>query len=275
VIVKQDIHQDILKLASDLAHEAVSIAASYLGKAATSFKADRSVVTEADHAIQTYIIEQVAKRFPDHAFIGEESMASSPGQVDPCTTQYTWVVDPIDGTRNYVAGFPSYATSIGVLEHFKPVVGVVHEHLLNRSYTAVKGDGAQRDGQPISVATPPPGTDLLLAGPSSKNRPTTTILQKIITTQGLIYRNVGSSTIHLAMVADGCCAGAFAHRCKLWDIAAGLLIVEEAGGVVTSLTGEPLVPFDLTANLQADIPFVAGNPRDHNRLLDITRPMFA
>lgn len=273
--MNQAIYQDILSLATQLAHEAVDMAASYLGKAATSIKADHSVVTEADNAIQAHIVRQVAKRFPDHAFIGEESIAASPGAVDPLTAQFTWVVDPIDGTRNFVAGFPSYATSIGVLEQSRPVVAVVHEHTLNRSYSAVKGDGVKLNGQPISVVTPSTGTDLLIAGPSSKDQPTTHILQHIITSPGLIYRNVGSSAMHLAMVADGCCAGAFAHRCKLWDIAAGLLLVEEAGGTVTHLTGELLTPFDLTADKQANIPFVAGNPRDHKLLLDITRPIFS
>ncbi len=268
-------YQDILSLARQLAQEAVGIAASYLGQASTSIKADQSVVTEADQAIQSHIVEQVAKRFPEHAFIGEESIASSPEGVDPLTARFTWVVDPIDGTRNFVAGFPSYSTSIGVLEQFKPVVAVIHEHTLNRSYSAIKGDGVKMDGKPISVITPPPGTDLLIAGPSSKDQPTTEILQQIITSKGLIYRNVGSSAMHLAMVADGCCAGAFAHRCKLWDIAAGLLLVEEAGGVVTQLNGDSLTPFDLSADMQANIPFVAGNPRDHKLLLDITRPIFA
>ncbi len=273
--MNQTVYHDVLSLARELAHDAVGMAASYLGNAATSFKADQSVVTEADQAIQAHIAHQVAKQFPDHAFIGEELIASSPASIDPLTARFTWVVDPIDGTRNFVAGFPSYATSIGVLEHFKPVVAVVHEHMLNRSYTAVKGDGAKLDGHAISAVAPPLGADLLMAGPSSKDQPTTKILQQIIISKGLIYRNVGSSAMHLAMVADGCCAGAFAHRCKLWDIAAGLLLVEEAGGVVTMLTGEPLTPFNLSADMQANIPFIAGNPRDHQLLLEITRPMFA
>ena len=259
--------QEMLALARRLTAEGGDIARSYLGQARSRLKADTSLVTDADHAIQAHILEAVAARFPHHAVCAEETVSDPAAHAEPTAARYCWVIDPLDGTRNFVSGFPFFATSIAVLDRGRPVVGVVGEHNLGLVYAAAKGSGATLNDRPIRVNEPPPGSDVLLGIPSSKDRLTIDTVCAWIATKGFVLRNVGSTAVHLAMVAADTLAGAFGKQCKIWDLAAGLLLVTEAGGHITDPVGGDLLPLSLDADPNRDIPFLAAAPKLHGRLL--------
>ena len=236
-------------------------------------KPDASVVTETDRAIQTHICQEIRKAFPGHAMLGEETLQESDAvnDPDPADARFCWVIDPLDGTRNYIAGFPIFGTSIAVLDHGRPVVGVVAEHNLGQVYAAVSNGGATLNGKSISVEEAEPDHDFLVAVPSTKDETSVRILQNWIATEGFVLRNTGSTAHHLAMVASGSLAAAFSKRSKIWDIAAGVLLIEEAGGRITGLDGRGHVPFALDADPNQDLPFLAGAPNTHTRLLEMVR----
>lgn len=266
-------YKPLCEFAARLADEAAAMALPRIGEAPSGRKADNSVVTDTDHAIQAHILAAVAREYPDHAVISEETIRRPNAHANHDQARYCWVIDPIDGTRNFVAGFPCFATSIAVLDRGRPVAAAVREHNTKALYTASLGDGAAINQRPIRVRVPLPGEDWLVGGPSSKDVLTTRVLEKWIHTRGLIYRNVGSSAVHLAWVASGALVAAFAKRCKIWDIAAGMLLVSEAGGSVTGVLGQNLLPLDLSAPPDTDIPFLAAEPAAHARLLNLIRPL--
>ena len=259
-------------LAVQLAQKVAKTVLDRLGTRAISRKADNSIVTDADVAAQSLILNAVADRFPAHAFLAEETVATHRTLPDARTAQFCWVVDPLDGTRNFVSGFPCFCTSIAVFEHGRPVVGVMAEHNLALCYAAVLGQGATLNGQPILAKDPEEGFDWLLAVPSSKDPLTVGVVRSWLGTRGFVLRNTGSTVFHLGLVASGVLAGAFAKRCKIWDVAAGALLVQEAGGVITKPTGQDLFPYSFDANANADIPFLAAARAVHSRLLDSIPP---
>jgi len=259
--------REFVVLATKLAHEATAIAMSRLGIAATARKADNSLVTDADEAVQAHILDGIHARYPDHACLAEEAHHGDWKAPDPSDARFCWVIDPIDGTRNYVSGFPCFATSIAVLEKGLPMAAVVFEHNLKQCYAASRGSGATLDGETIRTKEPEAGADWLLGIPSTKDPLSVRVIQTWVQTRGFVLRNTGSTTLHLAMVGSGALSAAFAKRCKIWDIAAGVLIVEEAGGVVTSPTGGSLFPYSFDAEPDADIPFLAAPPALHQALL--------
>lgn len=266
-------YSELRDLAARLADDAAAIALPRIGERPSDRKADNSVVTEADHAIQAHILAAIAREHPDHAIITEEIVRRPEMHAHLAHARYCWVIDPIDGTRNFVAGFPCFATSIAVLDRGRPVAAAIREHNTPALYTAALGEGAAVNGRTIRVRVPLPEEDWLVGGPSSKDALTTRVLETWIHTRGLIYRNVGTSAVHLAWVASGALVAAFAKRCKIWDIAAGMLLVSEAGGTITGVLGQGLLPLDLTADADTDIPFLAAEPAAHARLLGLIRPL--
>lgn len=257
----------MLKVATSLAQEAAELALARLGQAEVSHKSDKSIVTDVDIEIEKRLIERLAATFPEHAVLGEERYGQRESIQNSAVARYTWVIDPIDGTRNYVAGFPCFSTSIGILDRGQPVVGVVFEHNLSTLYTAVAHEGAFRNGQPMHVNNRPDGTDLLVGAPSTKDPLTVSVLTRWLATPGIVYRNLGSTAVQLALVGAGALSATFAKRCKIWDVAAGALIVQEAGGRFTDPRGRPITPFDLTHDPGDDLPFLAAAPQAHEQLL--------
>jgi myo-inositol-1(or 4)-monophosphatase len=257
----------MLELATRLAAEAGEIALSYFGSAAVERKADNSVVTNADHEMQAHILGTIARAYPDHAVRAEETQRDPGAHADGHEARYCWVIDPLDGTRNYVSGFPCFATSIAVLDHGWPVVGVVLEHNHRHLYAASRGGGATFNGGAITVHEVPDGSDVLIGIPSSKDRMTVQVLRHWLGERGMITRNLGSTALHLAMVGSGALGATFCKQCKIWDIAAGALIVDEAGGRCTQVDGSDRLPFDLSADPEEDLPLLAAAPRTHERLM--------
>jgi myo-inositol-1(or 4)-monophosphatase len=263
--------QAMLELTRQLASRAAEVSLTALGQATTRRKPDNSLVTETDYAIQELILGAVGKAYPDHAVVAEETMSKPGAHADPVKARYCWVVDPLDGTRNYIAGFPCFATSIAVLDRGLPIVAVVAEHNLGQQYAGARGGGATLNDRPIRVAEPEAGGDYLVGLPSSKDALTKQVIRRWLDTPGLICRNIGSSALHLALVASGALAGAFATQVKIWDLAAGALLVTEAGGRFTDPTGRDYLPFALDADPDKDLPFLAAPPNMHQRLAESIR----
>lgn len=258
----------MLSLAKSLAREAADVAAPFVSRITVTRKADNSIVTDADHAVQEHILSAIAAAYPEHGICAEETVRHPQAHASSAAARFTWVIDPIDGTRNFAVGLPCYSTAIAVLDRGVPVVGVVYEHNFAQMFTVHAGQGVLLNERPVDLRTPVPHGDTLVAVPSSKDKLTVDVLTRWLATPGIVYRSLGSTAHHLALVACGALDATFCKRCKLWDIAAGTLMVQEAGGRATDPWGQELIPFDLSCDPHRELPTLAGRPDVHARLLD-------
>jgi myo-inositol-1(or 4)-monophosphatase len=211
-----------------------------------------NLVTEMDGQAEALIVEMIRRRFPDHAILAEESGAS--GGATPCR----WIVDPLDGTTNYAHGVPVFAVSIALEVEGRLELGVVVDPSRDERFTARRGGGTFLNGQPISVSdTPSVGTSLLSTGYPYDIRSTRENMaeHEAFAVRCRSIRAVGSAVLSLAWVAAG--------RLGAWDVSAGAVLVEEAGGRVTHTNGSPL---DL-----ASASTLASNGRIHAEMLEILK----
>jgi myo-inositol-1(or 4)-monophosphatase len=223
-------------------------------------KATADFVTEVDRESERAITACIRRHLPDAAVMGEEL---SP--ISPVPDGITFIVDPIDGTTNFLHGYPEYAVSVGVSRAGQLLAGVILNIPANEMYTAFSGGGAFRNGQPISVShTAEPGRALVGTGFPFKHREQLPLylrqMDRVIQASAGV-RRAGSAALDLASVACGQFDAFWELMLSPWDVAAGIVIVREAGGVVTDLQGSP--------SLAAHAPVVAGNPRMHRWLLDL------
>lgn len=242
--------------------------ASYGRIQRVELKADQSEVTEIDVAAERAVIAAIERERADDSFIGEESIrdathARRSGGV-------CWVIDPIDGTRNYIRGLPLFACSVGVLADGYPVAGAIFDPLRDVLYSAAAGQGYAVNGKAVSIAenTPPTAGELgklFVAIPSARSRSGQELVRHVI--EAHVVRNFGSAALHLALVASGRIDAAVLNNCKLWDIAAGWVMVTEAGGCVTELDGDALPAFDPATYTGENTPVLAGSQAAHARLV--------
>ncbi len=182
-------------------------------------------VTEVDRAVEAYLTGEVAARFPGHAVLGEE------GQDPKGAHDFEWIIDPVDGTLNYVTGLPLYAISIGVLSRRRPVVGAILFPKTGEMLWARRGGGAYRDGEPIHVRPKPEGKrGAIVALPVGYQAAFTT--SKELRAGIGETRSLGSIAYEMGVVAAGTLDLAAFRGPKIWDIAGGASIVTEAGGRV-------------------------------------------
>jgi myo-inositol-1(or 4)-monophosphatase len=255
----------LLSAAMDFARRGGRLALERFGKAQASCKADMTIVTEADLAVQELIIAAVAQQFPGHAVLGEEAGSEAHALPLPERAEFCWVVDPIDGTRNYYRGFPCFSTSVGLLRKGTPVVGAVYDPLLDRMYYGTVGGGAFVDGQPLCAKNEPAHTNSLIGVPSGHSRRMPRVVHDWL--DRLNLRNTGSAALHLAYVAAGWLDAAYAKDCRIWDVAAGWVLVREAGAVITGPEGSDLFPAMPAALAGERMPFLAAGPKLHAELL--------
>ncbi len=209
------------------------------GKFATRAKGPQDLVTDADLAAQAAVREILLKAFPTHAFLGEES-PNLALLADP--ERLTWVVDPLDGTTNYVHGFPCYATSVAVTQGGRVLAGAMFDPSANELFSAGLGLGATLNGQPIGVTHAARLDEALVAvslpPQCTAASPDVQDLLAVIPRAQAI-RRTGSAALNLAYVACGRLDAHWASHIHPWDVAAGLLMIAEAGGVVTAHDGGP------------------------------------
>ncbi len=258
--------QDLARFAGELACAAGEIVMEDFGSVATVLKANGSEVTKVDTAVQEMIARRICERYGDHAWIGEETVDRDSGGADPAQARYCWILDPLDGTRNYVRGFPVFATSIAVLERGRPVVGVIRWHHTGQVFAATATTHTTLDGELVHVSQRPLDSNLLVGAQLGAHHATEEIVRPWLGRWAV--RNVGATAIHLALVSSGGLDLAYAKDCSIWDLAAGALLVEQAGGICTGVHGEPLFPVDPPTCAVTNYPFIAGGPNAHRTLLE-------
>jgi myo-inositol-1(or 4)-monophosphatase len=197
------------------------------------------LVTEVDHACEALIVETLGRERPDDAILAEEG-----GGADREGAAWRWIIDPLDGTTNYAHGYPRFCVSIGVEHHDQRTVGVVYDPLLDELYSAVRGQGAHCNGRPIDVSGEDDfGNALLATGFAyDVHRSLEDNLNHFahVVKQARAVRRDGSAALDLCYVAAGRFDGFWEMKLHAWDVAAGLLIVEEAGGRVSDMAGGPV-----------------------------------
>ena len=202
-----------------------------------SEKGPSDLVTEADLASQEAIREIIAQQFPADQFIGEESSVPSSRLHETC-----WIVDPLDGTTNYVHRVPHYAVSVALVERGRPVVGCIFDPVARECYTASLGGGAFLNGERLKSSPVTRLEDALVAASFSSHidrdsREIDQFVDALLVCQAV--RRTGSAALNLCYVASGRFDAFWAMTTQAWDVAAGVLLVEEAGGTVTHWTGKP------------------------------------
>jgi myo-inositol-1(or 4)-monophosphatase len=208
-------------------------------------KGPSDLVTQADLASQQIVRQTVLASFPDHAFLGEETEPSASAAVSPLETpappfDYRWIVDPLDGTTNYVHGVPHYCVSLGLECRGRLLVGAVYDPVLDECFTAIDGRGARLNGQPIHASGVAALPEALAAAGFPYNvspeSPDVRLFLALLTRCQAI-RRTGSAALNLCYLAAGRFDVNWTYSAHEWDVAAGVLIVREAGGIVTAPDG--------------------------------------
>jgi myo-inositol-1(or 4)-monophosphatase len=218
----------------------------------------RDIVTDADLAAERVIVQTIRARFPDHTLLTEEG-GESAGDAP-----YVWVVDPLDGTTNYSRRMPIFSTSIGLFHQGQPALGVVYDPLREHLFAAERGRGATLNGKTLRVSAVERVVDAVVGldwAHSHANR------HQIVAHLGQIapacatLRGLGSAALGLCYVAAGWIDAYFHVGIKPWDLAAGLLLIQEAGGRVTDLEGRDWEPWGARV--------LVSNGHVHQALLDL------
>ena len=246
--------QPMLNIAIRTAHRAGDFISRNIDKLPdlkVEVKAHNDFVSEVDRGAEQRIIEELKKAYPDHGIIAEES-----GSID-ADAEYRWIIDPLDGTTNFLHGFPHYAVSIACQRGEQLLHGVIYDPFKRELFAASRGDGATLNNRRIRVAKRQSLDGCLLATGFPFRKPEQVddfmkLLRALYTSAGDI-RRAGSAALDLAYVAAGRLDGYWEAGLHCWDLAAGALIVREAGGLVTDYAGEG----DFLDNGQV----VAANPR--------------
>lgn len=233
-------HNILLETAIEASKEAGAL---LLGYVKSGFRIEHknpiNLVTDADHAAEQCVIDNVRRHFPTHRFLAEER-----GRVEQSRSPYLWVIDPLDGTTNFAHGYPTYCVSIGLEYQGRCVLGVVLDPSRNELFTAVEGHGAQLNGQAIHVSdTVSLDSSLLVTGfaydiRESPRNNLDHFAKFSLKAQGL--RRTGSAALDLCYVAAGRFDGFWEVKLNPWDMAAGSVIVREAGGRLTRFRGDEL-----------------------------------
>ncbi|HEY9722330.1 MAG TPA: inositol monophosphatase family protein [Oscillatoriaceae cyanobacterium] len=229
---------ELLDFARRIAREAGQILHEGLSKPhEIRYKGAIDLVTEMDVASEKHVISAIRARYPDHAILAEESGAS-----ETANATHRWVIDPLDGTTNYAHGLPLFCVSIGLEVNGSMHLGVIYAPALDECYEAEVGHGAYCNGERIQVSeTAELGKALLVTGfpydVRVKSDNVVAFANFIHTAQAV--RRLGSAALDLAWVASGRFDGFWEPRLKPWDLAAGSVIVAEAGGRVTGYHGKP------------------------------------
>jgi myo-inositol-1(or 4)-monophosphatase len=233
--------ESFLPAMSDIAREAGALLMQYFQKGLKiEYKGDADLVTAADRASEAIIRERVGKQFPSHDVLGEEQGLNDRGG------DYRWYVDPLDGTTNFAHGYPVFCVSMALErrapEQARRIAGVVYDPTRDELFSAEHGRGAHLNGAPIHVSKAAQLKECLLATgfPSHKRHKSPNIHfyhQITLRTHGV--RRAGSAALDLCNVASGRFDGFWEFNLNPWDTAAGVLIVEEAGGKVSRFDGSP------------------------------------
>ncbi len=254
-------YRELTKVTEEIARNAGKILMKYYQNLeSVEKKSLLDIVTIADKESEKFIVEEIKSRFPDHGILAEEG-----GAYTDTDTEYLWVIDPLDGTVNFTHGLRIFAVSIGILHKGRPVSGCVHLPALEECYTATEKEGAFLNGMSIQVSSSDKLVDSLVVTGFPANR--VEMLDDIMPMVENVLRNArgllrfGAAAVDLAWLASGKIEAFYELGLNPWDMAAGWLLVNEAGGQVTGLGRDK--PFDL---FQKEI--LASNSSIHEELIE-------
>ncbi len=230
---------------------------------------DMDLVTRADVASEEMILNHIRKAFPGDKILAEES--ATVGTRTKADDEFTWIIDPVDGTINYAHGLPLFGVCFGLMYGNTPVAGTVDCPALGDTYRAVLGQGATKNGAPISVSSQTDLSRALIVTGFPYNR--VEIMSELMQAlQGVMLnargiRRTGVASVDFCWLAEGRFDGYYEMNLAPWDTCAGGVIAQEAGGRITDLDGLPFDPFRRV--------FVTSNGRLHERLLEVLTPLKA
>ena len=223
-------------------------------------------VTEVDIAAEQEILYQLGKAYPEHAFLAEES-----GQTGNAKSDNLWVIDPLDGTSNFMRGIPHYCVSIACIVDGRLAHAVVFDPVRQEEFTASRGRGAQLNGHRLRVSNRTDlrecllGTGIPFLGHEQQRLPQYTQTLAELAAQCMGIRRAGAAALDLAYVAAGRFDGFWETGLERWDIAAGALIIKEAGGLISDLSG--------SERYLDNGQVVCGNPKIFKQLLSTVGPV--
>jgi len=220
------------------------------------------LVTDVDHRSEAFLLHEIQQRFPGHRVETEESLGMDGAD------GHVWYIDPLDGTVNYAHGIPIFSVSIAYAQGDYPILGVVYDPMRDECFYAQRGKGAWLDGRPLRVSSAPELKSCLLVTGfyydtwTNPDNNLDHFVDFTLRTQGV--RRLGSAAIDLCYVAAGRFDGYWELRLNHYDLAAGTLIVQEAGGVVTDINGEP-------DYFRKPYSVVAANPAIHPQMIEVLK----
>jgi myo-inositol-1(or 4)-monophosphatase len=243
---------EYLNAAEEAARRASAVLLDWRRRFQVRLKGQFDLVTDADLASQRAICEFLSRQFPEHRFLGEEDKA---GHGRPAAdAPPTWIIDPLDGTTNYVHDFPFYCVSIGLQVAGELVIGVIHDPNRQEVFKAAQGLGAWLGEQRLTTSPISQLSEALLStGFPADMRDRDELLEwwRYFSLRVHGLRRTGSTALNLAYIAAGCFDGFWAFDNNAWDVAAGVVLVREAGGTVTNVDGsafDPHTPDALASN---------------------------
>ena len=253
---------DFVDAAIEIAREAGQVLMAHRG-VHYELKGEHDLVTAADRASEKLVMERLKKQFPEHGIVAEEG-----GRAE-MSAPLRWYVDPLDGTTNFAHGFPMWNVTLALARGNEVIAGVVYDPLNRELFAAERGDGARLNGAPLHVSKAPTLNDSLVATgfPSRRRHMNVNIhfyYQLAMLTHGV--RRGGSAAIDLAYTACGRLEAFWEFGLNPWDMAAGTLLVEEAGGKVSGMRGESL---DLNGAY-----VLADNGHIHGETLEVFAEVF-
>jgi myo-inositol-1(or 4)-monophosphatase len=254
--------------AVDLVRMAGAEALACCGRVDVQRKADRSPTTQVDHDIQVRLIERLTSRFRDHAILAEERTGdASIGMSERAkASPYCWVIDPIDGTRNFIRGSKLFAVSLALLYEGAPLAGAIFDASSSAVYSVAAGSRPLLDDMVLPPIDRSLDVDSTLALSSFRSHPPPPGIRRML--EKILFRNVGSACLHLAWIAAGRLDGMYGPDCRLWDVAAGALLVSEAGGIVSDERGHPRWPADPRGAHETRFGIVAATPAMHRLIME-------
>jgi myo-inositol-1(or 4)-monophosphatase len=264
-----------LQFAVSLARDAGRVVLEHYGKVErltkTHIAAKEEAVTEADRASQRLIVAGLRKRFRGDGIIGEESDTGQSITFDvKDPAGRNWVIDPIDGTNNFIAGLGAFCVCIALLDAGYPVLGVVYDVTRDVCYSGAKGEGAWLGSKRLQALTTPIGESSMVMITSNLLDSAGRCPQwacRLLGQTVMKTRILGSAALEAVQVASGVAHGAITVNGKLWDVAAPAAVVLEAGAKLTDFRGKQIFPFDLRRYQGAKVPFLAAAPGAHEALL--------
>jgi myo-inositol-1(or 4)-monophosphatase len=257
-----------LEFATDLAHQAGNLLQSYFERANldTQWKADHSVVTEADIAADELISTAIRRAFPNDLLLSEELSPTASGE-GPAGKSGLWIIDPLDGTTNFSLGLQYWGVLLTRLQAGFPVLAVMYFPLVQELYTTQLGQGATLNGQTLTILPPDPQNRTTFFSCCSRTHKRYQVSIPYKT------RILGSAAYSLCAVARGIALVSFEATPKIWDIAGGWLLVQEAGGAIETLDGSRPLPVQLDRSYERqNFPtLAAANPgllqRSHSQIV--------